>query len=121
MYECVGSSSTLTLSSEHAEESVQKNRRQLQEQIQIKNDNLSIIFQKISKLEHLSNKCACPDLAEESKIKVSFLFHDAALICDEIDRMQREVNDLKYAIRTFIDVEVSREQNKTKNFRSWVT
>ena len=47
--------STNTLSCEDAEESVQKNLRQLQEQIQIKNDNLSIIFQKISKLEHLSN------------------------------------------------------------------
>ena len=64
--------STNTLSCEDAEESVQKNLRQLQEQIQIKNDNLSIIFQKISKLEHLSNACACPDLAEESKIKFSF-------------------------------------------------
>ena len=77
---------TNTLSSEHEEESVQKNRRQLQEQIQIKNDNLCIIFQKISKLEHLSNACACPDLAEESKNQVSPLYHDEALICDEIDR-----------------------------------
>ena len=86
MYKCYSSSNTL--SCEDDEEMVQKNRRQLQEQIQIKNDNLSIIFQKISKLDHLSNVCACPDLAEESKIKVSFLYHDAALICDEIDWMQ---------------------------------
>ena len=55
--------------------------------------------------------------SEESKIKVSFLFHDAALICDEIDRMQREVNDLKYAIRTFIDVVVSREQKQNKKLQ----
>ena len=103
-----------TLSSEDAEESVQKNRRQLQEHIQIKNDNLRIIFQKISKSEHLSNACACPDLAEESKIKVSFLHHDAALIADEIDRMQRELNDVEYAIRTFIDVEVSPEQKQNQ-------
>ena len=109
--------STYTLSCEDAEESVQINLRQLQEQIQIKNDILSIIFQKISKLEHLSHACACPDLAVESKIKVSFLFHDAALICDEIDRMQREVNDLKYAIRTFIDVVVSREQKQNKKLQ----
>jgi hypothetical protein len=103
-----------TLSSEDAEESFQKNRRQLQEHIQIKNDNLRIIFQKISKLEHLSNACACPDLAEESKIQVSLLSHDAALICDEIDRMQRELNDVEYAIRTFIDVEVSPEKKQNQ-------
>jgi hypothetical protein len=109
-------SRTNTLSSEPEEESVQKNRRQLQEQIHIKNDNLCIIFQKISKLEHLSNACACPDLAEESKIQVSRLYHDVALICDEIDRMQRELNDLEYAIRTFRDVEVLREQKQNKNF-----
>ena len=74
--------------SDHAEESVQKNRRQLQEQIQIKSDSLIIIFQKIYKLEYLSNKCACPDLAEHSIDQVSFLHHNAALIFDEIDRMQ---------------------------------
>ena len=119
MYKCYSSSNTL--SCEDGEERVQKNRRQLQEQIQIKNGNLSITFQKISKLEHLSNACACPDLAEESKIKVSFLYHDAALICDEIDRMQRELNDVEYAIRTFIDIEVSPEQNKIKNIRTWAT
>jgi hypothetical protein len=101
---------------EDGEERVQKNRRQLQEQIQIKNDNLSIIFQKISKLEYFSNACACPDLAEESKIKVSFLYHDAALICGEIDRMQRELNDVEYAIRTFIDVEVSPEQKQNQKY-----
>ena len=100
---------SITLSSEHAEESVQKNLRQLQEQIQIKSDSLSIIFQMIYKLEYLSNKCACPDLAEDSIDQVSFLHHDAALI---VDRMQHELNDLEYAIRTFIDVEVSREQMK---------
>ena len=105
-----------TLSSEDAEESVQKNRRQLQEHIQIKNDNLRITFLKISKLEHLSNACACPDLAEESKIQVSLLSHDAALICDEIDRMQRELNDVEYAIRTFIDVEVSPEQKQNQKY-----
>jgi len=113
MFSCYGSN---TLSSEHAEESVQKNRRQLQEQIQIKNDNLIIIFQKISKLEYLSNACACPDLAEDSIVQVSFLHHDAALIFDEIDRMQRELNDLEYTIRTFIDVEISPEQKQNKKF-----
>ena len=80
MFECDGSN---TLSSEHAEESVQKNRRQLQEQIQIKSDSLSIIFQMMYKLEYLSNKCACPDLAKDSIDQVSFLHHDAALIFDE--------------------------------------
>ena len=121
MYKCDGCSSTLTLSSEHAEESVQKNRRQLQEQIQIKFDSLSIIFQMIYKLEYLSNKCACPDLAKDSIDQVSFLHHDAELIVDEIERMQHELNDLEYAIRTCIDVEVSREQKQNKNFRSWAT
>ena len=64
----------------------------------------------------MSNACACPDLAEESKIQVSLLSHDAALMCDEIDRMQRELNDLEYAIRTFRDVQVSREQKQNKKF-----
>ncbi len=73
----------MALSSEPEEERVQKNRRQLQEQIYIKNDSLCIIFRKISKLEYLSNACACPDLADESKIQVSRLYE--ALICDEID------------------------------------
>ena len=114
MYNCDGNGSTLTLSSEHAEESVQKNRRQLQEQIQVKNDSLSIIFQMIYKLEYLSNKCACPDLAKDSIDQVSFLHHDAELIVDEIERMQHELNDLEYAIRTCIDVEVSREQKQNK-------
>ena len=115
MYNCDGNGSTLTLSSEHAEESVQKNRRQLQEQIQVKNDSLSIIFQMIYKLEYLSNKCACPDLAEDSIDQVSFLHHDAELIVDEIERMQHELNDLEYAIRTCIDVEVSREQKQAES------
>ena len=66
MQECVGSS-TLTLSSEHAEESVQKNRRQLQEQIQIKSDSLSIIFQMIYTLEYVSNS-ARVDLAEHEHL-----------------------------------------------------
>ena len=91
MFKCSGSNQ---LSSEHAEESIQKNRRQLQEQIQIEKDNLIIIFQKISKLEYLSNACACPDLAEDSIVQVFFLHHDAALIFDEIDRMQHELNVL---------------------------
>ena len=91
MFKCSGSNQ---LSSEHAEESIQKNRRQLQEQIQIKNDNLRIIFQNISKLECLSNACVCPDLAEDSIIQVSLLHHDAAPIFDEIDRMQHELNVL---------------------------
>ena len=64
----------------------------------------------------MSNACACPDLAEESKIQVSLLSHDAALICDEIDRMQRELNDVEYAIRTFIDVEVSPEQKQNQKY-----
>ena len=64
----------------------------------------------------MSNACACPDLAEESKIEVSLLSHDAALICDEIDRMQRELNDVEYAIRTFIDVEVSPEQKQNQKY-----
>ena len=64
----------------------------------------------------MSNACACPDLAEDSIVQVSFLHHDAALIFDEIDRMQHELNDLEYAIRTFIDVEVSPEQKQNKKF-----
>ena len=79
----------------------------------------------IYKLEYLSNKCACPDLAEHSIDQVSFLHHDAAMIADEIERMQHELNDLEYAIRTFIDVEVLFKyrwsKNKTKKFRSWAT
>ena len=62
----------------------------------------------------MSNKCACPDLAEDSIDQVSFLHHDAAMIADEIERMQHELNDLEYAIRTFIDVEVSLEQKQNK-------
>ena len=68
------------------------------------------------KFEYLSNKCACPDLAKDSIDQVSFLHHDAALIVDEIDRMQHELNDLEYAIRTFRDVEVSWEQQQDKKF-----
>ena len=55
-------------------------------------------------------------LQRESKIQVSLLSHDAALICDEIDRMQRELNDVEYAIRTFIDVEVSPEQKQNQKY-----
>jgi len=47
----------------------------------------------------------------QKRAKLKFL---SALICDEIDRMQRELNDVEYAIRTFIDVEVSREQKENK-------
>ena len=36
------------------------------------------------------------------------------MIADEIERMQHELNDLEYAIRTRIDVEVSREQKQNK-------
>ncbi len=54
----------------------------------------------------MSNACACPDLPEDSIVQVSFLHHDAALILDEIDQMQHELNDL----------EVSREQKQNKNF-----
>ena len=53
-------------------------------------------------------------LAKDSIDQVSFLHHDAALIFDEIDRMQHDLNDLEYAIRTFIDVEVSLEQKQSK-------
>ena len=49
----------------------------------------------------------------QKRSKLKFL---SALICDEIDRMQRELNDLEYAIRTFRDVEVSREQQQNKKF-----
>jgi len=89
MFSCYGSNK-LSSEHEHTEESVHKNRKQLHEHIQIKNDNLIIIFQKISKLEYLSNACACRDLTQESIVQVSFLYHDAALIFDEIDRLQRE-------------------------------
>jgi hypothetical protein len=78
MYKRDGS---ITLSSEHAEESVQKNRRQLQEQIQIKSDSLSIIFQMIYTLEYVSNSARVRILQKIALIK--FIF-------DEIDRMQHE-------------------------------
>ena len=110
-----------SLSSEDAEESVQKNRRQLQEQIQIKSDSLSIIFQKMYKLEYLSKKCACPNLAEDSIDQVSFPNHDAALIVDEIDRMQHELNDVDTQSELSLTLKYRRSKNKIKNIRTWAT
>jgi hypothetical protein len=49
----------------------------------------------------------------QKRAKLKFL---SALICDEIDRMQRELNDVEYAIRTFIDVEVSPEQKQNQKY-----
>ena len=101
MYNCDGNSSTLTLSSEHTEESVQKNRRQLQEQIQVKNDSLSIIFQMIYKLEYLSNKwwtgqdwsglSSLQLWCCHSKLTISFIIKDLETECQDVRRVASSI------------------------------
>jgi oligopeptide/dipeptide ABC transporter ATP-binding protein len=66
-----------------------KNLKELDEQLQTKNDEIRILFLKISKVQYLSKACACRDLADDSKLQVSSLHYKAALLLDEVDRLRR--------------------------------
>ena len=62
------------------------------------------------KLEYLANACACRDLSSDCNFQVSFLCDKAAVMYDDIDRMQLELTDLDFAIRTSIDDYAEQEQ-----------
>ena len=84
-------------------------RNNLRGRIQCKNNDLRLLFLDISKLEYLAN--ACRDLSSDCNFQVSFLCDKAAVMYDDIDRMQLELTDLDFAIRTSIDD----MRNKNKN------
>ena len=73
------------------------------QRIQGKNNDLRFLFLEISNLEYLANACACRDLSSNCNLQVSFLCDKAAVLYDDIDRMQLELTDLDFAIRTSID------------------
>ena len=54
-------------------------------------------------LSFLANACTCRDLSSDCNFQVSFLCDKAAVMYDDIDRMQLELTDLDFAIRTSID------------------
>ena len=97
-----------------AEHSQQQNieyfRNNLRGRIQGKNNDLRLLFLEISKLEYLANACACRDLSSDCNFQVSFLCDKAAVMYDDIDRMQLELTDLDFAIRTSIDDYAEQEQ-----------
>ncbi len=78
--------------------------------IQGKNNDLRLLFLEISKLEYLAIACACRDLSSDCNFQVSFLCDKAAVMYDNIDRMQLELTDLDFAIRTSIDDYAEQEQ-----------
>ena len=61
-------------------------------------------------LSFLANACACRDLSSDCNFQVSFLCDKAAVMYDDIDRMQLELTDLDFAIRTSIDDYAEQEQ-----------
>ena len=79
--------------------------KELDEQLQTKNDEIRILFLKISKVEYLSKACACRDLADDSKLQVSSLHYKAALLLDEVDRVNLELTNVEYANRFLVEVE----------------
>ena len=85
-------------------------RNNLRGRIQGKNNDLRLLFLEISKLEYLAIACACRDLSSDCNFQVSFLCDKAAVMYDNIDRMQLELTDLDFAIRTSIDDYAEQEQ-----------
>ena len=88
---------------------VEKILKVLDEQLQTKNDEIRILFLKISKVEYLSKACACRDLADDSKSQVSSLHYKAALLLDEVDRVNLELTNVEYANRFLVEVEKAKE------------
>ena len=86
----------------------------MDEQLQTKNDEIRILFLKISKVEYLSKACACRDLADDSKLQVSSLHYKAALLLDEVDRVNLELTNVEYANRFLVEVDetLSTEQKQ---------
>ena len=85
-------------------------RNNLRGRIQGKNNYLRLLFLEISKLEYLANACACSDLSSDCNFQVSILCDKAAVMYDDIDRMQLELTDIDFAIRTSIDDYAEQEQ-----------
>ena len=77
----------------------------MDEQLQTKIDEIRILFLKISKVEYLSKACACRDLADDSKLQVSSLHYKAALLLDEVDRVNLELTNVEYANRFLVEVD----------------
>ena len=97
--------------SEHSQQqNIEYFRNNLRGRIQGKNNDLRLLFLEISKLEYLANACACRDLSSDCNFQVSFLCDKAAVMYDDIDRMQLELTDLDFAIRTSIDDYAEQEQ-----------
>ena len=97
--------------SEHSQQqNIEYFRNNLRGRIQGKNNDLRWLFLEISKLEYLANACACRDLSSDCNFQVSFLCDKAAVMYDDIDRMQLELTDLDFAIRTSIDDYAEQEQ-----------
>ena len=97
--------------SEHSQQqNIEYFRNNLRGRIQGKNNDLRLLFLEISKLEYLANACACRDLSSDCNFQVSFLCDKAAVMHDDIDRMQLELTDLDFAIRTSIDDYAEQEQ-----------
>jgi hypothetical protein len=90
---------------EQQQQIVEKILKELDEKLQTKNDEIRILFLKISKVEYLSKACACRDLADDSTLQVSSLHYKAALLLDEIDRVNLELTNIEYANRTLVEVE----------------
>ena len=93
---------------------VEKILKELDEQLQTKNDEIRILFLKISKVQYLSKACACRDLADDSKLQVSSLHYKAALLLDEVDRVNLELTNVEYANRFLVEVDetLSTEQKQ---------
>ena len=91
-----------------------KNLKELDEQLQTKNDEIRILFLKISKVQYLLKACACRDLADDSKLQVSSLHYKAALLLDEVDRVNLELTNVEYANRFLVEVDetLSTEQKQ---------
>ena len=107
----IGMWRAVAASSEHSQQqNIEYFRNNLRGRIQGKNNDLRLLFLEISKLEYLANTCACRDLSSDCNFQVSFLCDKAAVMYDDIDRMQLELTDLDFAIRTSIDDYAEQEQ-----------
>ncbi len=61
----------------------------------------------------MSKACACRDFADDRKLHVPSL-HKAALLLDEVDRVNLEITDIEYADRTLVEVDEHYRLNKNK-------
>jgi len=62
----------------------------------------------------LSKACACRDFADDRKLHVASLNYKAALLLDEVDRVNLELTDIEYANRTLVEVDEHYRLNKNK-------